>query len=366
MRVALSLLSLRAGRVGGAETYVRKLIAELPRAGASGDAFVAILDRTLAATLETPGWERRVVPRSARAVVAERVLEAFTPYRARAVERVIVGARADVVLFPQQSIFPRDVPGRAVVTVHDLQHLYFPENMPAFERAFRPRIYPYSLARADHVIAISEFTRATLLERCGLRAEKVTAVPQGYAPRGGDAVLPTDRVAGPYLYYPAATFAHKDHETLIRSYATLRRRGDVDAKLVFTGMQTRRWPQLAALARTLGVAADVVHLGFLPYPDVRRVYAGAEAVVFPSRYEGFGLPVLEAVDLGKKVIASRLPVLDELGLPRDAQIDFGDPEALLAALRRPGATALAKRPATWTECARRTLQLLREVAAAPR
>jgi glycosyltransferase involved in cell wall biosynthesis len=366
VKLALSLLSLRPGQVGGAETYVRQLVAKLPGVAAPGDRLVAVMDRDVAAALETPGWERVVLPRSARRLVADRILEAFTPWRALGVERAFGAIGADVALFPQQSIFPKRAPGRAVLTVVDVQHLYHPEHIPAFERAFRPAIYPYSMARADRLLTISEFVRTTVLERCGLAPERVTAVPLGYEPRDGSAVTPTDRVAGPYLYYPAATFVHKNHAALLRSYAALRRRGDVGEKLVFTGMQTAEWPRLERLARELRVGDDVVHLGFLPYPETRRVYAGAAAVLFPSRYEGFGIPVLEAaVEFRKKVLTSRLPVFDELGVPPERQIDFENPEALLAALRLPGPTTLARRPSTWEECAARTIAVLREVADRP-
>jgi glycosyltransferase involved in cell wall biosynthesis len=292
--------------------------------------------------------------------VAERILEAFTPYRALAVERSLRAVAADVTLFPQQSIFPKRAPGRIVMTIVDVQHLYHPEHIPAFERAFRPAIYPYSMARADHLLAISEFTRTTVLERCGVAPAKITAIPLGHDARDASPAPPTERVARPYLYYPAATFAHKNHAQLIRTYAALRRRGDLDARLVFTGMRTGAWKGLARLARDLGVAEDVVHLGFLPYAEIRRVFAGAEAVVFPSLYEGFGIPVVEAaVEFRKKVITSRLPVFDEIGVPRERQLDFGDPDALLAALRAPGATVLARPPGNWAECARRTLDVLR-------
>jgi glycosyltransferase involved in cell wall biosynthesis len=272
---------------------------------------------------------------------------------------------ADVTFFPQQSIFPKRAPGRAVVTVGDVQHLFLPENIPLFERAYRPAIYPYSMERAARLIAVSAATRDALVERCKIPSEKISVVHHGYDPNPA-AAEPTTLVQGPYLYYPAATFPHKDHATLIRSYATLRRRGDLAEKLVLTGLRTPAWPGLARLARELGVEADIVHLGFLPYPETRRVYAGAAAVVFPSRYEGFGIPVLEAaVEFGKKVITSRLPVFDELGVPPDRQIDYGDPEALLAALRLPGPTTLARRPSTWDDCAARTMAVLREVADRP-
>jgi glycosyltransferase involved in cell wall biosynthesis len=363
VKLALSLLCLRPGRVGGAETYVRQLVAKLPGVAAAGDRLVAVMDRDVARTIETPGWERVVVPRSGRRIVAERILEAFTPWRAIALERTFRAIAAEVTLFPQQSLFPKRAPGRAVVTVGDVQHLFHPGNIPPFERAFRPAIYPYSMARAARLIAISEATRAALVERCGVAPERIAVVHHGYEP-GRTPVRPTELVAPPYLYYPAATFPHKNHAELIRSYAALRRRGDLDARLVFTGMQTPEWRRLAALCRELGVAGDVVHLGFLPYPEVRRVFAGAAAVVFPSRYEGFGIPVVEAaVEFGKKVITSRLPVFEEIGVPRELQIDFVDPEALLAALRSARGAGLERAVPTWAECARATLEVLRAASA---
>lgn len=363
MRIGLSLLNLRPGLVGGAETYVGALLRELPGL-AGGDMLVVLLDRDLAAALPTPGWERAVYQRSGRAVVAERIAEAFTPWRARGAERALDAMRADVVLFPQQSIFPKRAAPPAVLTAADLQHLFHPEHFPLFDRAFRRAIYPSSALRARKVLAISEFTRATLIERAGLPPGQVIAVPLGYTPTDAAAVTPTDRVAGPYLYYPAATFPHKNHGTLLRTYAALRRRGDLSARLVLTGLRTRGWRALAALARREGIAGDVVHLGFLPYAEIRRVFAGAEAIVFPTRFEGFGIPVLEAVEFGKRVVTSRLPVFDEIGVPAEWQIDFADPDQLLAALRRPGPTRLTRPPWTWAACAGRTLEILRQEARA--
>jgi glycosyltransferase involved in cell wall biosynthesis len=362
----MSLLALRPGRVGGAETYVRKLLAELPRTAEEGDSFVAVMGSDLVERLATPGWERAVVERSGRRIVVDRLLEAFTPWRALEVEEVFRRIGADVVLFPQQSIFPKRVPGRRVLSVGDVQHLFHPENIPLSERLFRRAIYPWSLQHADRIVAISEFSRATLVERCGVPAARIETIPHGYEPPGAEDVTPTDRVAAPYLYYPAATFPHKNHAALIRSYAALRLRGDLDAKLVFTGMQTRAWPRLERLAADLGVGAEVVHLGFLPYAEVRRVFAGAEAIVFPSRYEGFGIPVVEAaVEFRKKVITSRLPVFDEIGVPRERQIDFRAPEALLRALRLEGPTVLEREPITWREVAERTAAAMRAACVRP-
>ena len=364
MRFAVSLLAFRPGRVGGAETYVRQLLRHLA-AEAGGDRIAALVHPEAAAGLEAPGVEQLVLRRGDAALVAERIAEAFSPYRARAAERALDAVRADAILFPQQSIFPKRARGRIVLTVGDVQHLYHPENFGLFDRAYRPAIYPYSLARADRVIAISDFTRRTLIDRCSVAPEKLAVVHLGHTPpQPGRTLAPLPSAPPPYLYYPAATYPHKDHATLLRSYAALRKAAAIADRLVLTGERTGAWPGLARLARSLGLADDVRHLGFVPPSEVERLYAFASAVVFPSRYEGFGLPVVEAAARGRRVVARPLPVYAELGLGAEWQIDFGDPAQLLAALRRPGPTVLSLTPATWADCARRTLEVLREAARA--
>jgi len=365
VRIAVSLLSLRPGRVGGAETYVRALLRHLP-AVAGGDELVAVMGREVAAALETPGFRRVVHPAGDLGLVAERVLEAYTPWRAKALERLFASLETDVLFFPQQSIFPARVAGPAVLTVGDVQHLFFPDNFGLFDRTFRARVYPRSMERAEHLIAVSEFTRRTLLERCGVRPGKITVVNHGIdllSDAERETIRPTELVQGPYLYYPAATYAHKDHESLLRSYAALRRQGVLSARLVFTGEQTALWrSRLAKLVAELGVEGDVVHLGFVPYAEVRRLLTGAEAVVFPTRFEGFGLPVVEAAQFRRRIVTSRLEVFDEIGVPKRFQIDFADPGQLRAALETEGVTALEKQPSSWRETAQRTIDVIRNAA----
>jgi len=370
LRFAVSLLSLRPGRVGGAETYLRELLRRIgPAAAAAGDEVVAVLHPEAAQGLEAPGVERILVPRGDRALVAARIAEAFTPWRDVAVERAFAAARADATLFPQQSVYPARVAGPVVLTVLDVQHIDHPEWFGRFDTRFRAAVYPRSLARADRVLAISGFTGATLRERCGVEPGRIEVVHLGAAqpppaPQGGWPTLP--EAPRPYLYYPAATWPHKDHATLLRSFAALRRggrgAGQLGESLVLTGAKTREWPGLRRLAAELGVSEEVRHLGFRPRADLERLYANASAVVFPSRYEGFGLPILEAAARGCRVIARPLPVYAELGVPAEAQIDFGDPDALAAALARPGRTVLTRPPPTWDGCVSGTLAALRRAA----
>jgi glycosyltransferase involved in cell wall biosynthesis len=330
----------------------------------AGDQVAVMVRQDLAEQFAaTDGLEIATVARGDARIVLDRCLEAFTPWRARGIERLIERVAPDVVLFPQQSIFPKDVARLrpSVLVVVDVQYLIWPQHMSAFDRRFRPAIYPRSLRSARKVIAISEFTRGTLIEHCGLAPEKVVTVPLGVAMPDPASVTAYDGIGAPYLYYPAATFVHKDHETLMRTFAALRRERaeGFRYKLVLSGQQTSQWAALQQLASELGIDQQVIHLGFVPFADVHRLYRGASAVVFPTKFEGFGLPILEATQLGARVITSRLEIFDELGVPKRWQIDFADPAQLLHALSQEGPSALEKPPMTWTDTARRTLEVCR-------
>jgi len=363
LRIAISLLNFRPSCVGGVETYLRQLLAH---AGAArgGDEIVVVEHRGAAGALPAPGLQRAVLDLTDRAVVAHRVLEAFTPWRCLAAERLFKSIAADVVYFPQQSIFPKRVTGPCVLQALDVQHLVMPRYFSRFDRAFRACVYPRSLTRAGRVIAISDFTRRMLIERAGIPAGKVAAIPFGVTPPRPVSPGDSPKVQGPYLYFPAATFPHKGHATLFRSFAALRRRGGPDRKLVLTGQRTPHWRHLQGLIAGLGIAGDVLHLGFVAPEVVDNLYANAEAVVFPTEFEGFGLPVVEAIQRRKKIICSRLEVFAEIGVPPEAQIDFSDPDQLLAALNNDAPPALIRSPWTWAQAVEATIETLRALGAA--
>src|SRR5260370_32450648 len=131
----MSLLSLRPGQVGGAETYLRQLVRCLPSIAGS-DELSLIVPREVARNLDAPGWRKVIVDRSDGELVAARVAEAFSPWRDRAIERLVDGLRADAILFPQQSIFPQRAAAPAVVTVGGGPRLGPPQNFRLFGRAF--------------------------------------------------------------------------------------------------------------------------------------------------------------------------------------------------------------------------------------
>ncbi|MCX5658679.1 MAG: glycosyltransferase family 1 protein [Planctomycetota bacterium] len=362
MKFVISLLNFRPGLIGGAETYLRQLTRHLVACRGS-DEVVLLVFRDNAQACRVDGLEQCVIDRSDRQTIAARMLEAFTPWRDRTVERALAALKPDAVLFPQQSIYPKRVEAPAVLAVMDLQHLFYPENFALFDRLFRPAIYPFSLRKASRLIAISAFTAQTLVDRCGVDPAKISVTHLGATLPDVAGVKPDEAIPRPFLYYPAATQPHKGHDRLFRCVAALKKQGKLPHKLVLSGRQTDLWPKLQTLAAELGIAGDLVHEGFTPYTRVCSLYAAADTVVFPTRFEGFGLPVVEAVGFGKRIIASRLAVFDEIGVPAECQIDFEKPEEFLAALARPPVKALTRPLTSWSETAQQTIDLLRRAAA---
>jgi glycosyltransferase involved in cell wall biosynthesis len=223
------------------------------------------------------------------------------------------------------------------------------------------------MSRAERIIAISQFTRKSILQHYRVDLERVAVIPHGWeatpATVGADAGF-----GAKYVYYPAITRPHKNHQVLLESIAALRARGSFDFQLVLSGIQTGYWKTLCRQIHRLGLDDVVRHVGYVPYEHVQRLYRGAECVVFPTSFEGFGLPILEAVEAGKKILVSRLEVFDELGVPARFQIDFSDPDQFERALQDPAVTVLENRPWTWDESAAATMAVLasaagREVAA---
>jgi glycosyltransferase involved in cell wall biosynthesis len=358
MKFGLSLLNYRPGRVGGIETYIRKLIDSFVLPGQDHEVhFITGPD----VAEQLPKEARRLdIPVSSTGFIGWRCAEAFTPLRARSMARQIDAAGYDAILFPQQSIFPIDVRTPSVLTVVDVQHLHRPEHYGLFDTRFRRAIYPPSLAKSRRIIAISEATKRDLVELCGVDEGKVDVIHLGYDAAPAPTAALERVVQAPYLYYPAATFPHKGHANLLRCFARLKERQPGAPKLVFSGMQTPLWKQLRKQAHELGLADEVLHLGFVPYEQVESLYQHAEAVVFPSEFEGFGMPVLEAVRYGKPVFCSDLPVFEELGVPSGNRLNFGNDDALLSVMDNLQPTVLLNEPISWAECAEKTLQAMVE------
>jgi len=360
MRIGVSLLNFRPGCMGGIETYFRKLAEFLPAcAEEAGDRIVFFANREVFPLLPDGGAaEGALLDRSRFGTSVLRLAEVFTPFRSRSCEALVARAGVDVLFVPHQATFPKSPGVPVVITAHDVQHLRHPEYFSSFDRAFRKRAWDGRLAAVSGIVAISRFTAGCLREVCGVAPERIRVVHHGFDPPKEEPLAPLEGLDDPYLFYPAASYPHKGHVRLLESYAALRKAGRLDCRLVFCGMKTPHWKKAERAMRRLGIEEDVSHLGFVDRTTVRRLYAHCRAVVFPTEYEGFGLPVAEAAGFGKRIVCSKLEVFDELGVPKERQIDFSDPEALFDALEKEGPETPA--PAySWKDCARDTLRAVK-------
>jgi hypothetical protein len=169
---------------------------------------------------------------------------------------------------------------------------------------------------------------------------------------GGDTIWLDDRTL----------LVGRGYRTNAAGVAALRAAGRFPFRLLLTGAQTRHWNSLDRLLKRLQLQDVVSHLGQVPYDTILRLIRGAECIVFPSQFEGFGIPVVEAAALNRKVITSQLEVFEEIGVPSACRIDFADPEAFARALADTSPTQLLRQPWTWSACARATLEVLRATA----
>jgi alpha-1,3-rhamnosyl/mannosyltransferase len=203
----------------------------------------------------------------------------------------------------------------AVVTLHDLQPFDMPENFHPVKRAYIHRMVPKALRDADKVIVPCEFVRDGIIERFQIDPSRLVIVPWGVAPLNVapatvDAVRARYGLPERWFTYPAITYPHKNHVTLVRAFAGVVA-DDPDVALVLTGRRAGAETELREEVQRLGLTERVWRTGAVSREDLLALLAGAVAMPFPSRYEGFGLPVLEAMATSTAVISSDATALPE-------------------------------------------------------
>lgn len=260
-----------------------------------------------------------------------------------------------------------------VVTVHDLIPLKFPQDAPRTVRLnFRYRL-PGILARSAAVIAVSDFTRHDLLETYDLDPGKVTVVGEGYEEHlfreNCDPEILARyglRAEGYYLYVGNAS-ARKNLHRLIRAFAAVASR--VPHDLVLVGSKSlRERRELEAAAEGVGIKGRVRLLDYVPREHLPSLLSGSVAFVFPSLYEGFGLPVLEALACGAVVVAANATSIPEVAGDAVLYVDPRDEESMAAALLRVGDPELRRdlsrrgrercRMFDWNDAARKVLAVI--------
>ena len=223
-----------------------------------------------------------------------------------------------------------------VLTVNDLQHLHHPAFFTPQEREERERLYRASVEAARHIICISEFTRQDLHRQYGVPLERMTTVwiipsrtvwtSLESGVRAG--VLARMGVSGRFLLFPAHCWPHKNHAALVEALVRVESELPADVSLVLTGRPFPEDHPAAAKLRGWKGAARVRHLGFRSPLEMKALFQGCTALVFPSLFEGFGMPVAEAIIAGRPVLCSNVTSLPEIAGEAALTFDPNDPDEI--------------------------------------
>jgi glycosyltransferase involved in cell wall biosynthesis len=329
----------------GDETYVTGLLREL--VGVKGLRFAAVTRRP---ELVPAGIEPIELP--ARSQVARMAV---------GMPRVLRRLRPRLAHF--QHALPLGSPCPAIVTVHDLSFERDPSVMGRRDRLVFAAVVPRAAQRAARVIAVSERTKRDLIELYRIPEVKIAVIPNGVDPLF---TVDGPRPAGGYALVVGGLQPRKDPEAAIEAVALL---GNGELRLVFAGPDHGGRAEAERAAERSGLRDRVEFRGYVSQHELASLYRGAACLIFPSRYEGFGLPVLEAMASGTPVVATSAGALPEVA--GDAAILVGerDPVALAGGIER----ALADRERlvraglqrarryNWAETARRTVAVYREL-----
>ncbi len=313
MRVGLSLLTLVPGISGGSETYARELSRALARGGTND--YVALVPPL--APDAGDGLETIVAgayPSSTTTAGRLRAMGAAT-LRPGPMRSLI--ADVDVVHYPLTVPIPRPT-GPHVLTLLDVQHLDLPGLFPRSERLFRKLAYDRASRHATEVIVISEFVRERVIDRLGLDPEHVHAVWLGVDHERFSPAPAVERE--PLLLYPARPWPHKNHLRLLEAFRELKE-ARPELRLLLTGVGHD--------ARTL---PDGVEARSVSTAELVELYRRAACLVFPSLYEGFGLPPIEAMACGCPVAAAAAGSLPEVCADAAVLFDPLDAAAIAAGI----------------------------------
>ena len=228
---------------------------------------------------------------------------------------------------------------RGILTIHDLQHVHFPKNFDEGELSARKANYQASIDASAAVACVSESVRSDVLENFKVESGKVVTlwnIPSGASlPQLPDHlvknILGKLGLDSGYLFFPSHAWAHKNHERLILAFAKVKQ-SSPETKLVLTGGKFGSDHPAAKRIRKFGFESSVTHLGFRTPLEIRCLYRAAGVLVYPSLFEGFGMPVAEAILAGTPVVCSDIAPLREIGGDAVVTFDPRNSDAIAEAL----------------------------------
>lgn len=328
--VAVDLLPmLPGGANGGAKPFTLGLLRAMAELAPDWTFVLVANPATMEELRALEGPNLKVIP-------AKRAWQAKPPAK-------LLGRKIDVWFCPfTRPYFQRpDIP--MVSVIYDLQYHYYPGFFSEAERRGRDQTFKLAASRASRLACISDFVRQTVLEYGNVAADKVRTIhirlPERLETPPDQAITAVLAKFGlekdGYLIYPANFWPHKNHKVLLTAFGIHRASHPGSRlKLVLTGADTGLAPEIKEAAQTMGLGAWVIFTGFVSDQDLAGLTVGAKALIFPSLFEGYGMPVAEAMSLGRPVLCANLTSLPEVGGEAVLYFDPRQPDDVAQSMTR--------------------------------
>ena len=283
-------------------------------------------------------------------------------------------------------VIPPLARARAVVTIHDIIHVLYPQYLPNRAALLYARVMMRrALKRADRILTVSYNSKRDLVDYFGIAPSRIEVIYNGVAPQfradvpraERDRVVAKYSLPRPYLLFLGGEKPHKNVRNVIRAFAEARRERALPHALVLAGPMPRNRNRVEALIAALDVESRVHRPGVVPEEDLPGLFAAADAFIYPTLYEGFGLPVVEAMACGVPVLTSSTSALQEVAGGYAYLVDPMDVDAIARGIvdlatdprRRAEFADLGRRRArdfSWDRAAEQTLKVYADALAGSR
>jgi glycosyltransferase involved in cell wall biosynthesis len=247
--------------------------------------------------------------------------------------------KVDLYFCPFGALWPRPLSIPTVVTLVDIQEVFYPQFFTALDMYNREYHFPGSTRMADRVITISDSSKQTIVKHHRISARKVAvshlcadkryyrAAEVAQAP---DCPLPE----GDFVIYPANYWMHKNHDTLLKALQWLKEEKGLKVVSVFTGYDVPNGYSLTQKAAEYGLSEQVYQAGYVTVEELAYLYSRAKMLVFPSLFEGFGIPLVEAMAAGCPIVVADATSLPEIGKDAAEYFDPSSPESIGLAIQK--------------------------------